>query len=167
MKLQKPALSLLSQGGTLKIPTSTSSNPEGDARKKRKRLANREFYDVNDAISLSSGLALVGATAVATAAPQELVLIWAIGNAGIMIPSNAVAAGTLWMIPSTATPVVGPSNQPQLWTISPSVRETNQRSENINQKTSLSWFNSWRELERQCSRPLGYMYGYDHSFPRL
>ena len=115
-----PAIAV-SVGGTLKIPTSTSSNPEGEAPKKRKRPANSEFYDVNDGVSVSSGLAPVGATAMAAAAPQGLVPIWAVGNAGMMIPSNAVAAGTFWMIPPTATPVAGPSNQPQLWTISPSV----------------------------------------------
>lgn len=115
-----PAIAV-SVGGTLKIPTSSSSNPEGEAPKKRKRPANSEFYDVNDGVSVSSGLAPVGATAVAAAAPQGLVPIWAVGNAGMMIPPNAVAAGTFWMIPPTATPVAGPPNQPQLWTISPSV----------------------------------------------
>ncbi|RVX09214.1 Transcription factor TCP9 [Vitis vinifera] len=70
-----PAIAV-SVGGTLKIPTSSSSNPEGEAPKKRKRPANSEFYDVNDGVSVSSGLAPVGATAVAAAAPQGLVPIW-------------------------------------------------------------------------------------------
>ncbi|KAK9277051.1 hypothetical protein L1049_006590 [Liquidambar formosana] len=115
-----PAIAV-SVGGTLKIPT-TSSNPEGDTTaKKRKRPSTSEFYDVSDGVSVSSGLAPVGP---ATPVPQGLVPIWAVGNAGMMIPSNALAAGTFWMIPpaaAAATPVAGPSNQPQLWTISPSV----------------------------------------------
>ncbi|XAR70353.1 hypothetical protein NMG60_11027182 [Bertholletia excelsa] len=128
-----PAIAV-SVGGTLKIPT-TSAKQESEApptQKRRRRASNSEFYDVttaNDGVSQAAGLAPVGPTAVAaaaSAAPHGLVPIWAVSNAGMMIPSNA-----FWMIPqaaaSAATPVaaaaVGPSglNQPQLWTISPSV----------------------------------------------
>lgn len=114
-----PAIAV-SVGGTLKIPT-TSSNTEGDtSAKKRKRSSTSGFYDANDGVSVSSGLAPV---APSPPAPQGLVPVWAVGNAGMMIPSNALTAGTFWMIPpaSAATPVAGPSNQPQLWTLSPSV----------------------------------------------
>ncbi|KAA8522331.1 hypothetical protein F0562_013308 [Nyssa sinensis] len=119
-----PAIAV-SVGGTLKIPTTSSSNQDGDSHttaKRRRRPSNSEFYDVsaNDTVSQAAGLAPVGPTTVA-AAPQGLVPVWAVSNAGMMIPSN-----TFWMIPPTAaaTPVAGgPSNlnQPQLWTISPSV----------------------------------------------
>ncbi|GAB4834324.1 hypothetical protein Ancab_032577 [Ancistrocladus abbreviatus] len=141
-----PAIAV-SVGGTLKIPTTSSSNPDsggsgGDnkniidnAAKKRKRLANSEFYDVNDGVSVSSGLApvVVGPTSAATvaanpvvghtvaagaAAPQGFVPMWA-------IPSNAVAAGAFWMIPQptavAAAAAVGAGNQPpQIWALSPS-----------------------------------------------
>lgn len=118
-----PAIAV-SVGGTLKIPTTSSSNADGEtASKKRKRPSTSEFYDVSDGVSVSSGLAPVGP---ANTVPQGLVPIWALGNSGMMIPSNAVAAGTFWMIPpptAATTPIsTGPPNQqPQLWTISPSV----------------------------------------------
>ncbi|GMH26610.1 hypothetical protein Nepgr_028453 [Nepenthes gracilis] len=125
-----PAIAV-SVGGALKIPsTSSSNNPEAGnsdsaAAKKRKRPADSEVHDVNDGVSLSSGLApVVGPTkshTMGAAAPQSFVPIWA-------IPSNAVAAGTFWMIPQSAassaaaTPVAvaAPGGQPQLWAISPS-----------------------------------------------
>ncbi|XP_043698340.1 transcription factor TCP9-like [Telopea speciosissima] len=111
-----PAIAM-SVGGTLKIPTS-SSNPDGETtKKKRKRAATSEYYDVSDGVSISSGLAPIGATAVA-AAPQGLVPMWAVSSGGRVIPSNAVAAGTFWMIPPS-TAIAGPSNQPQLWTFPP------------------------------------------------
>ncbi|KAF8379389.1 hypothetical protein HHK36_028823 [Tetracentron sinense] len=111
-----PAIAM-SVGGTLKIPTS-SSTPEGETtKKKRKRPVTSEYYDVNDGVSISSGLAPIGATAVA-AAPQGLVPMWAVSSGGRIIPSNAVAAGTFWMIPPSPA-IAGPSNQPQLWTTFP------------------------------------------------
>ncbi|XP_043718261.1 transcription factor TCP9-like [Telopea speciosissima] len=111
-----PAIAM-SVGGTLKIPTS-SSNPEGETtKKKRKRAATSEYYDVNDGVSVSSGLAPIGATALA-AAPQGLVPMWAVSSGGRVIPSNAVAAGAFWMIPPS-TAIAGPSNQPQLWAFPP------------------------------------------------
>ncbi|KAK6947705.1 Transcription factor TCP subgroup [Dillenia turbinata] len=118
-----PAIAV-SVGGTLKIPTTSPANPDGEPGKKRKRPASSEFYDINDAaVSVSSGLAPIQAAAAATAvaAPPGMVPIWAVSNAGVMIPSAAAAAGTFWMIPPVAATAGPSSNQPQLWTISPSV----------------------------------------------
>uniref|UniRef100_A0A5B7BC91 Putative transcription factor TCP9 n=1 Tax=Davidia involucrata TaxID=16924 RepID=A0A5B7BC91_DAVIN len=104
-----PAIAM-SVGGTLKIPTTSSSatGPDGEpTKKKRKRPSNSEYIDVNaDSVSVPSGLTPVGA---ATPPPQTLVPMWA-------IPSNA--APTFWMIPPT-TAIAGPSNQPQIWTFQP------------------------------------------------
>ena len=101
-----PAIAM-SVGGTLKIPTtSTATTQEPDPnKKKRKRPANSEFVDVNDTVSVSSGLAPIATPL----APQGLVPMWA-------IPSNAV--GAFWMVPPT-TAIAGPSNQPQIWTFPP------------------------------------------------
>uniref|UniRef100_A0A5B7ARX7 Putative transcription factor TCP9-like n=1 Tax=Davidia involucrata TaxID=16924 RepID=A0A5B7ARX7_DAVIN len=116
-----PAIAV-SVGGTLKIPTTSLGNQNADSHnntpKRRRRPSNSEYYDVgaNGSVSQAAGLAPVGPTTIA-AAPQGLVPIWAVSNAGMMIPSNA-----FWMIPPTAA-AAGPSNlnQPQLWTMSPSV----------------------------------------------
>ncbi|KAL6986135.1 hypothetical protein U1Q18_019502 [Sarracenia purpurea var. burkii] len=117
-----PAIAV-SVGGTLKIPT-TSAKHDSESlttQKKRRRASNSEFYDLtaaNDGVSQAVGLAPVAPTAVA-AAPQGLVPVWAVSNAGMIVPSNA-----FWMIPPGAvTPAAGLSglNQPQLWTISPSM----------------------------------------------
>ncbi|KAE8665837.1 Transcription factor TCP19 [Hibiscus syriacus] len=53
-----PAIAM-SVNGTLKIPTNSNANPEpGDpSKKKNKRPANRDVVDVNDTVSVSSGLA--------------------------------------------------------------------------------------------------------------
>ncbi|CAK9188625.1 unnamed protein product [Ilex paraguariensis] len=127
-----PAIAV-SVGGTLKIPTtSPSNNPEGggggaeslSSSKKRRRPSNSELYDVDPPhcnVSQVSGLAPIApttATITAAAAPPGLVPVWAVSNAGMMVPSNA-----FWMIPSVGSvaPLHGQSNQPQLWTISPSV----------------------------------------------
>nr|DAD40296.1 TPA_asm: hypothetical protein HUJ06_014619 [Nelumbo nucifera] len=62
-----PAIAM-SIGSTLKIPT-TSSTFDGDTtKKKRKQSASSEYYDVSDGVSISSGLAPIGATTV----PQQL-----------------------------------------------------------------------------------------------
>ncbi|PON64040.1 TCP transcription factor [Trema orientale] len=114
-----PAIAV-SVGGTLKIPTTSSTNPSdettaGAAVKKRKRPSNSEFVDINDAVSQSSGLAPVGPAT--PAVPQGLVPVWAMGNAGMMVPANA-----FWMIPPTAAGGPGPSSQqPQIWALSPTV----------------------------------------------
>ncbi|XP_010272585.1 PREDICTED: transcription factor TCP9-like [Nelumbo nucifera] len=108
-----PAIAM-SVGGTLKIPTTSSASDGDTTKKKRKRSATSEYYDVSGGVSISSGLAPIGATAVA-AGPQGFVPMWAVSSGGRVTPSNAVAAGTFWMIPPT-TAIAGPSNQPQIWT---------------------------------------------------
>ncbi|OVA12379.1 hypothetical protein BVC80_1795g20 [Macleaya cordata] len=113
-----PAIAM-SVGGTLKIPTTSSVATEGGdtTKKKRKRPASSEFFEpsATDGVSVSSGLAPIGtATVAAAATPQALVPMWAVSGGARIIPSNAVAAGTFWMIPQT-TAIAGPSNQPQLW----------------------------------------------------
>lgn len=107
-----PAIAM-SVNGTLKIPTTTNANPEpGDqpAKKKRKRPANSEYVDINDSVSISSGLAPITAPVAATqqALPQGLVPMWA-------IPSNAVVPGAFFMVPPMAA-IGGPSNQPHIFT---------------------------------------------------
>ncbi|CAN6723312.1 unnamed protein product [Malus baccata var. baccata] len=110
-----PAIAV-SVGGTLKIPTTSSTSVEDNssptsATKKRKRPSNSEFVDVRkDAVSQSSGLAPVG-----PAAPQGLVPVWAVGGAGLIVPANA-----FWMGPvgSGAGP---PGPQPQIWALSPTM----------------------------------------------
>lgn len=119
-----PAIAV-SVGGTLKIPTTSNTNPSDEttsssatAVKKRKRPSNSEFVDINDPVTQSSGLAPVGPAT--PAVPQGLVPVWALGNAGMMVPANA-----FWMIPpSAAGSVSGPgpsSQQPQIWALSPTV----------------------------------------------
>ncbi|KAL5727754.1 hypothetical protein ACHQM5_000911 [Ranunculus cassubicifolius] len=110
-----PAIAM-SVGGTLKIPTTSPNTESADAsKKKRKRPITSEFFDPNDGVSVSSGLAPIQATthqiAPPQAQPQGLVPMW-----GNLIPSN----GTFWMIPNTAA-IAGPSNQPQLWAFPPTV----------------------------------------------
>ncbi|KAK7389231.1 hypothetical protein VNO78_24067 [Psophocarpus tetragonolobus] len=112
-----PAIAV-SVGGTLKIPT-TSSSVDQAPNKKRKRPSNSEFVDVNvnDAVSVSvsqsSGLAPVQV-------PQGLVPVWAISNPSMVVPAN-----TFWMIPQAATttnPLGGVAGQqPQIWALSPSL----------------------------------------------
>ncbi|KAK8476222.1 hypothetical protein V6N13_020939 [Hibiscus sabdariffa] len=107
-----PAIAI-SVNGTLKIPTTSNANPEpGDlCKKKHKRPANSEFVDVNDAVSVSSGLAPVITSQQQqqqAVLPQGLVPIWA-------IPSNAVVPGAFFMVPPMAS-VAGPSTQPHIFT---------------------------------------------------
>lgn len=117
-----PAIAV-SVAGTLKIPTTSNNNQVDETTtttaKKRKRPSNSEFVDISETISQSSGLAPVGP--VTPAVPQGLVPVWAVGNAGMMVPANA-----FWMIPQAAAGAVarppGHSNQqPQIWTLSPAV----------------------------------------------
>ncbi|XP_061364211.1 transcription factor TCP9-like [Gastrolobium bilobum] len=118
-----PAIAV-SVGGALKIPTTSSSenhNPADKAAaaaantKKRKRPSNSEFVDLNDAVSVSSGLAPVQ-----SAVPQGLVPVWAVGNTSMVVPTN-----TFWMIPPSTNQlggIMGSSNQqPQIWALSPSM----------------------------------------------
>ncbi|XWS45994.1 hypothetical protein CRYUN_Cryun14cG0026900 [Craigia yunnanensis] len=111
-----PAIAM-SVNGTLKIPTTSNANNEpGDpSKKKRKRPANSEYVDVNDAVSVSSGLAPVITSQQQlqqqrqqAILPQGLVPVWA-------IPSNAVVPGAFFMVPPMAS-VAGPSTQPHIFT---------------------------------------------------
>lgn len=114
-----PAIAV-SVGGTLKIPTTFKADHHADetTTKKRKRPSNSEFVDISETISQSSGLAPVGPAT--PAFQQGLVPVWAVGNAGMMVPANA-----FWMIPQAAAGAVpGPAiaNQlPQIWALSPAV----------------------------------------------
>ncbi|KAL4621745.1 hypothetical protein ACB092_06G251600 [Castanea dentata] len=118
-----PAIAM-SVNGTLKIPTTpapTSDPKPGDppVKKKRKRPANSEYIDINDGVSVSSGLAPIStATAAATittttmpqiqAVPQALVPMWA-------IPSNAVVPGAFIMVPPM-TSIPGAPNPAHIFT---------------------------------------------------
>ncbi|GMI98355.1 TCP domain protein 9 [Hibiscus trionum] len=105
-----PAIAM-SVNGTLKIPTTSNANPEpGDpSKKKQKRTANSEFVDLNDVVSVSSGLApVIHSQQQQAVLPQGLVPIWA-------IPANAVVPGAFFMVPNMAT-VAGPSTQPRIFT---------------------------------------------------
>ncbi|GMN44687.1 hypothetical protein TIFTF001_013882 [Ficus carica] len=106
-----PAIAV-SVGGTLKIPTTSPARPNGEIaevpRKRRRRASNSEFVDVNDQISVSSGLAPIAPTTYGngTAAPQGLVPLWPVG-------ANGGATGPFLMFPNSgAIP-----NQAQLWAI--------------------------------------------------
>ncbi|WVZ17696.1 hypothetical protein V8G54_010678 [Vigna mungo] len=123
-----PAIAM-SVNGTLKIPTTSPSDPElGDTpeRKKRKRPANSAYVDVNDgAVSVPAGLAssnkqssgTITTTASTTTTipqhtaiplPQGVVPVWA-------VPSNAVVptAGAFFVVPQAASF----QHHPQFFTI--------------------------------------------------
>ncbi|KAJ0053530.1 hypothetical protein Pint_00319 [Pistacia integerrima] len=113
-----PAIAM-SVNGTLKIPTtSNASSEQGDqsVKKKRKRPANSEYVDVNDVVSVSSGLAPISTAASCNQqavtqvaqVPQGLVPMWA-------IPSNAVVPGAFFMVPQPMAAIARPSNQPQIF----------------------------------------------------
>ena len=110
-----PAIAM-SINGTLKIPTTSNANPEplDPSKKKRKRPANSEYVDINDAVSISSGLAPVITSQQQlqqqrqVILPQGLVPVWA-------IPSNAVVPWAFFMVPPMAS-VAGPSTQPHIFT---------------------------------------------------
>ncbi|XP_057467821.1 LOW QUALITY PROTEIN: transcription factor TCP9-like [Actinidia eriantha] len=100
-----PAIAV-SVNGTLKIPTTSTAEIEGDTtKKKRKRACNSDLCDLND--SGSSNFAPV-----TTVTPQGLVPVWALGAGGFVPPSAAVHSGAFFMIPPA-----GHSNHPQLWAI--------------------------------------------------
>lgn len=137
-----PAIAM-SIGGTLKIPTTSPAAPDGGdiTKKKRKRPTTTDFFEpvsLNGGnVSISSGLAPIGGGGGGSNYPipsssgagmvntqHGLVPMWAVSTGGRILPSNAVAAGTFWMIPqgTTITPgvVTGSSNMqqgaaPQLW----------------------------------------------------
>jgi len=121
-----PAIAM-SVNGTLKIPTTSPSDPEDPPeRKKRKRPANSAYVDVNDgAVSVPAGLTSsnkqnTNATTTTTTStptipqhtaiplPQGVVPVWA-------VPSNAVlpTAGAFFVVPQTASF----QHQPQFFTI--------------------------------------------------
>ncbi|XP_022769699.1 transcription factor TCP9-like [Durio zibethinus] len=110
-----PAIAM-SVNGTLKIPTTSNANPEprDPSKKKRKRPANSEYVDINDTMSVSSGLAPVITSQQQlqqqqqAVLPQGLVPVWA-------IPSNAVVSGAFFMVPSMSS-MAGPSTQPHILT---------------------------------------------------
>ncbi|CAN8286258.1 unnamed protein product [Cochlearia groenlandica] len=107
-----PAIAM-SVNGTLKIPTTTNADSdlgENPTRKRRKRPSNSEYIDVNDAVSVSSGLAPITnqpplTTVAQQTLPQGMIPMWA-------IPSNGVipAVGSFFLVPNVA----GPSNQPHI-----------------------------------------------------
>ncbi|RZC57387.1 hypothetical protein C5167_004696 [Papaver somniferum] len=136
-----PAIAM-SIGGTLKIPTTSPAAPDGGdiTKKKRKRPTTSDFFEpvsLNGGnVSISSGLAPIGggggsnfpipssSGAGMVNSQHGLVPMWAVSTGGRILPSNAVPAGTFWMIPqgTTITPgvVAGSSNMqqgaaPQLW----------------------------------------------------
>ncbi|KAI3944940.1 hypothetical protein MKX01_006748 [Papaver californicum] len=137
-----PAIAI-SIGGTLKIPTTSPAAPDGGdiTKKKRKRPTTSDFFEPISSnggnVSISSGLAPIGGVGNSMGAipssggggggivntQHGLVPMWAVSTGGRIMPSNAVAAGTFWMIPqgTTITPgvVTGSSNMqqgaPQLW----------------------------------------------------
>ncbi|KFK37357.1 hypothetical protein AALP_AA4G246200 [Arabis alpina] len=96
-----PAIAM-SVNGTLKIPTTSNVDSdlgENQVKKRRKRPSNSEYIDINDAVSVSSGLAPVTTT---VAQPQGMIPMWAIPS----IPT----VGAFFLVPTVA----GPSNQPQM-----------------------------------------------------
>ncbi|KAK4794181.1 hypothetical protein SAY86_012175 [Trapa natans] len=115
-----PAIAV-SVGGTLKIPTDPPSGGDpkaftslssADSCKKRKQRPS-VGGELCEVMSMTSAPPL-------QAVPQGLVPVWAVGNAGLMLPENA-----FWMIPLaavSATPAaVSPEVQPQIWVVSPTM----------------------------------------------
>lgn len=109
-----PAIAV-SVGGTLKIPTTSPARPNGEIaeipRKRRKRASNSEFIDMNDQVSISSGLAPIAPMAYGSGrGAQGLVPLWQVGVG----PTSP--AGPFFMFPSSGA-IPGAPNQPQLWAI--------------------------------------------------
>lgn len=112
-----PAIAV-SVNGTLKIPTTTTSNvshPPNDveisAEKKRKRSSSD-----NDDINNNRAVTVTQPCGLAPVAPQGLVPVWTLGNAGGANMNMMVPANTFWMVPQVQP--AGPS-QPQIWAFSP------------------------------------------------
>ncbi|KAJ7975635.1 Transcription factor like [Quillaja saponaria] len=112
-----PAIAV-SVGGTLKIPTSSPARPDGGEtpKKRRRRAANSEFIDVNDQISVSSGLAPITQMAYSTVGGVGVTASTGPGVQGGLVPLWPVGAsntaGPFFMFPNTVSP-----NQPQYWAI--------------------------------------------------
>ncbi|KAI8008504.1 Transcription factor TCP19 [Camellia lanceoleosa] len=101
-----PAIAV-SVNGSLKIPTTPPTTTEAQAtKKKRKRACTSEFIDVSDSAPAPSNFALV-----TTMTPQRLLPVWSVAGGGAL--PNA-----FFMIPPPRTAIAGPSNQPQIWSIS-------------------------------------------------
>ncbi|KAL6131960.1 hypothetical protein ACLB2K_070332 [Fragaria x ananassa] len=109
-----PAIAV-SVGGSLKIPTSSLANPNGEVselpRKKRRLHCNSEFVDVEDLSSISSGLApmaTVNYGGIGGGGGGGLVPMWQFGanvpavpflmfpNSGWAIPSDSVSGQTMF-----------------------------------------------------------------------
>jgi hypothetical protein len=113
-----PAIAV-SVGGVLKIRTTSAARPDGEdtSRKRRKRPSNSEFVDVNDQVSMCSGLAPIAQTPYSGAAVNGgenggaggggLVPLWPVVSNGV---SNQT--GPYFMFPHSVM------NQPQFWAIS-------------------------------------------------
>lgn len=143
-----PAIAM-SVNGTLKIPTTTtsSSNYNQDSadqsagKKRRKRPANSDYVDVNDAVSVSVSSGVVQASMGTTAAVQQsfpsgFVPVWA-------IPSNAIIPGAVFMVPSLACS----SNRPQLFsfpapTVAPLINTTARPISTVPSKADTSHMQS-------------------------
>ncbi|XP_044501826.1 transcription factor TCP9-like [Mangifera indica] len=112
-----PAIAM-SVNGTLKIPTTSNASSEpGDQSVKKtcKRPVNSEYVNVNNVVSVTSGLAPISTAnsaqrqARVAQVPQRLAPMWA-------IPSNVVVPGALLMVPQTIATIARPSNnQPQIF----------------------------------------------------
>ncbi|XP_004496621.1 transcription factor TCP19 [Cicer arietinum] len=105
-----PAIAV-SVGGTLKIPTSSPARPDGEEapKKRRRRASNSEFIDVNEQVSMCSGLAPIAQTAYGGAAGGSgggIVPLWPVVSSG-----GSNATGPFFMFPNSTT------NQPQFWAI--------------------------------------------------
>ncbi|CAN6815671.1 hypothetical protein Bca4012_002653 [Brassica carinata] len=101
-----PAIAM-SVNGTLKIPTTTNADAdvaENPAKKRRKGPSTSEYIDINEPVSVSSGLA-PASTAAQQTLPPGMIPMWA-------FPSNAVVptVGAFFLVQNVA----GPSNQPQI-----------------------------------------------------
>nr|GMC98473.1 transcription factor TCP19 [Ipomoea batatas]GMD02218.1 transcription factor TCP19 [Ipomoea batatas] len=105
-----PAIAV-SVNGELKIPTtSPATENEGDSaatKRRRKRGANSEFFDVNEPSNFAP---------VSPIAAQGLVPVWTVGSANGVVPTTAVPSGAFLMLPQPPS-AAGPSSQPQLWAI--------------------------------------------------
>ncbi|MED6137301.1 hypothetical protein PIB30_063787 [Stylosanthes scabra] len=114
-----PAIAV-SVGGTLKIPTTSPANPQGEeeaSRKRRRRASNSEFIDVNEeqqSSSVSSGLAPITQTAAYGASSGVgggIVPMWTIGGGG------GGSNGPFFMFPNAPSSGDGVVNHPQYWAI--------------------------------------------------
>ncbi|CAK8573583.1 unnamed protein product [Lathyrus sativus] len=109
-----PAIAV-SVGGTIKIPTSSAARPDGEEapKKRRRRASNSEFVDLNEHVSMCSGLAPITQTAYGGGGGDSesggsggIVPLWpVVSNVG----SNTT--GPFFMFPNSIM------NQPQFWAI--------------------------------------------------